>query len=134
MKIKEYVKGYTSGKRVTLMEVIQEEIELLTEILKFNKVGIKEETGDVFHFLQLWFYWRFGINGEIWKFSEASVQKFIDRKKVWNQIYICAGLKENISGFVGNYNKEWKVVKHLAEFGITPQKAKECYTKIVLNK
>lgn len=131
MKISEYVKEYTSGKRVTFLEVISEKKELIIEIIKMNKDGIREEFGDVFHFLQLWLFWRFGVDGEIWKISENSVQKFMDRKKVWNKIYICVGLEENISGFVGNYKKVHKVVNHLKKFGINKEKAEEAYNKVV---
>jgi hypothetical protein len=132
MKISEYVKKYTTGERITLREVFGEVKELFLEVLKLNGVGIKEEFEDVFHFLQLWFYWRFGVDGEIWKITENSVKKFIDRKLIWNKIYAFVGLPENISGYAGNYKKIEKVVNHLRKFGINREKAEEAYNKIVL--
>jgi hypothetical protein len=132
MTIGEYVKEYTSGERVEFREVLAEERELIVEIFKLNQAGIKEEFGDVFHFLQLWLFWRFGIDEEIWKITKDSVKKFMDRKSVWNEIYIYVGLKNNISGFVGNYKKVHKVINHLQKFGINKKKAEEAYGKIVL--
>ena len=132
MKIGEYVKEYTSGEEIKFKEVVSEIKELLAEISKFNREGMKEELEDVLHFLQLWFFWRFGINEEIWEITENSVKKFIERKKIWNKIYVYVGLKENVSGYVGNYRKIDKVVNHLQKFGINREKAEESYNKIVL--
>ena len=132
MKISEYIKEYTSGERVTFMEVVHEKIELLEEIFKFNKKGIKEEFGDVFHFFQMWLYWRFGLDGKIWKITDKSVQKFMDRKRVWNEIYVYVGLKENVSNFCGNYKRIEKVVNHLQKFGINKEKAEEAFNRIVI--
>lgn len=42
-----------------------------------DKTKIGEELEDVFHFLQLWLYWRFGLDGEIWKMTKNSVKKFM---------------------------------------------------------
>jgi len=88
MKISEYTKEYTAGKPITFRNMITEINELIAEITKMNRDGIKEEFEDVFHFLQLWLYCRFGVNGEIWKITKNSVRKFMDRKKIWNRIYI----------------------------------------------
>lgn len=96
--------------------------------------GIKEEFEDVFHFLQLWLYSRFGMDGEIWKITKNSVRKFMDRKLVWNRLYVSVGLPKNISGYVGNYKKMEKVVNQLQKFGIEKEKAEEAYRKIVANK
>ena len=131
MTIKEYIKDYTAGNRIVLTNVLSEVKELIIEVIKLNKAGIEEEWGDVFHFIQLWFYWRFGINGRIWRISQKSVDKFISRKRVWNKIYVKAGLKENISGYAGNYKKLEKVIRHLAQFGVDKQNAERVYYQIV---
>ncbi len=102
MKISEYIKEYTAGKPITLWNVFSEINEFLVAIVKVNNNEIKEEFEDIFHFLQLWLYWRFGIDGEIWKMTKNSVKKFMDRRLVWNKIYAFVGLPENISGYVGN--------------------------------
>lgn len=132
MKISEYTKEYTSGRPITFRDFSWEIKELIIEIVKLNKDGIKEEFGDVFHFLQLWLYCRFGIDREIWRITKNSVKKFMDRKNVWNKIYIYVGLEKNISGYVGNYKKIHKVINHLQKFGINKEKAEEAYNKIVL--
>lgn len=131
MKISEYIKEYTSGDPIEFHSIIMEIDEMVAEIIKMNRSGIIEEFEDVFHFLQLWLHSRFGIDGEIWKITRHSVKKFMDRKYVWNQIYVSVGLSENISGYVGNYRKIEKVVKHLQRFGIEKEKAEESYRKIV---
>lgn len=65
MKIAEYVKEYTNNDEpIILRNVFSEIKELIMEIIKFNKDGIKEEFEDVFHFLQLWLYCQFNVNGE----------------------------------------------------------------------
>ncbi len=58
MKISEYIKEYTGGKRICFSDVLQEIKELFIEIFKFKK-RIIEEFQDVLHFVQLWLYWRF---------------------------------------------------------------------------
>lgn len=134
MRISEYIKEHTAGKRITFRNVISEINEFLAEIIKLNKDATREEFEDIFHFLQLWLYWRFGVDGEIWKITKNSVKKFMDRKRVWNRIYIYVGLPENISGYAGNYKKIEKVMSHLQKFGIRKEKAEEAYRKIVLEK
>ena len=131
MNIKTYIKNYTSGNRITFRKVIDEIGEFFQEVLKFNKQGIKEEFGDIMHFLQLWLYWKFGINGKLWKVTKSSVKKFMGRKKVWQKIYKEVGLKINISNFCGNYKKVEKVIKQLSNFGISKQKAQKAYEKVV---
>lgn len=134
MKISEYIKDYTNGQRVKFKEILAEVNELLVEVFKLNFKGMAEEFEDVWHFLQLWLFWRFGLDGETWWISRHSVQKFVNRKKVWNRIYVEVGLSENISGYVGNYKKIEKVINHLAKFGIPKEKAEIAYQKIVLEK
>ncbi|MBD3359956.1 MAG: hypothetical protein GF365_04595 [Candidatus Buchananbacteria bacterium] len=131
MKISQYVKQYTDGKRITILDIFSEIKEFVIELIKFNKKGIKEEFGDVLHFIQLWLYWNFDLDGKTWKISQYSVSKFMARKDVWNKIYNYVGLPKNISGYVGNYNKIEKVINHLQGFDIDNQKAKEAYEKIV---
>jgi len=134
MKISEYIKEYTSDGSIFFREVLWEVKELIIEILKLNKDGVKEEFEDVFHFLQMWLYCKFGIDGEIWKITKNSVKKFINRKLILNKIYVYSGLKENISGYVGNYKKVQKVINQLQKFDINEIKAVEAYEKIVLKK
>jgi len=132
MKISKYVENYTSGNRITFKHVLDEINEFMHEVIKFNKEGINEEFQDIFHFLQLWLYWRFGLDSKIWKITQDSVNKFISRRKVWEKIYEYVGLDKNISKFCGNYKKEEKVIKHLAEFNISKEKSSDAYKKIVL--
>ena len=134
MKISQYIKKYTAGKPITLWNVIVEAGELMAEIIKANKEGIKEEFEDVFLFIQCWLYWQFNIDGQMWKISQNSAKKFADRKPIWNRIYREAGLAENVSGYVGNYQKMEKVVRHLAELGIGREKSEEAYSKVILGK
>jgi len=134
MKISEYVKEYTAGGPIVFLNVVSEVNELFLEFIEFRKDGIKEEFGDVFHFLQLWLYSQFGIDGEVWRITKNSVKKFIDRKSVWNNIYISVGLPQNVSGYVGNYNKIEKVVGHLQNFGVSKETAEAVYRKIVMEK
>lgn len=133
MTIENYIKEYTAGKGIYFKDVLNEVKEFITELFRFNKAGIKEEFQDVFHFLQLWLYCRFGINGEIWLKTKGSVDKFINRKKVWQNIYEYVGLDKNISGYAGNYKKIEKVIKHLSNFGVAKEKSEEAYSAIVLN-
>ncbi|MDD4995528.1 MAG: hypothetical protein PHW53_03645 [Patescibacteria group bacterium] len=134
MKISQYVKEYTDGGKITFRNILSEIKELAIEMVKFSRAGMAEEYEDVFHFLQLWLYCRFGIDGEIWQITKHSVDKFMKRKLVWNRIYTFVGLEENISGFVGNYKKIEKVVIHLQKFGIDRIEAERAYGQIVLEK
>ena len=65
MKISQCVKEYTAGEPIKLGDVFSEINEFFVELAKFNKDGVKEEIGDIFIFLQLWLYWRFGMDEEI---------------------------------------------------------------------
>lgn len=131
MKISQYVKEYTTGERVLFKDIISEAKELVVEVVKMHKGRIGEEFEDVFHFMQLWLYWQFSVDGDIWKITQHSVQKFMERKKVWNAIYVFVGLPENISGYVGNYKKVEKVINHLQKFGVKKEQAEEAYKRIV---
>ena len=81
MKISEYIEKYTLRKQIKFVDLVNEIKEFLIEVARFNTEGIKEEFGDMFHFLQLWLYWKAGINEEIWWLSKSSVNKFIVRRK-----------------------------------------------------
>jgi hypothetical protein len=129
--IKTYIKNYTSGNKIGFDKVIDEIREFTQELVRFNKQGMKEEFGDIMHFLQLWLYWKFGINGKLWKVTQSSVKKFMGRKKVWQKIYKEVGLNTNISNFCGNYHKMEKVIKQLSNFDISKQKAQKAYKKVV---
>ncbi|MFA6522237.1 MAG: hypothetical protein WCT24_01430 [Patescibacteria group bacterium] len=131
MKISAYIKEYTSGERINLSRVFSEVREYVDEVLKWNKQGMHEEAEDVFHFVQLWMYWRFGIDGEIWKISQHSVQKFMDRKALWQKLYRFVGLDEDISNFCGNNKKIEKVVAHLGKFGVSKGKAEEAFRTVI---
>lgn len=133
MKISQYIKEYTGSGKITFYDVMIELNELIVEIAKMRRDGIKEEFEDVLLFLQAWLYCRFWIDRELWRISKNSAKKFSDRKPVWNKIYISVGLQENISGYVGNYNKAEKVIKHLQKFGITKKQSEEVFRKIVKN-
>lgn len=131
MTIEKYIKEYTNGDRVRFTRIWDEFVEMLEEVIQLNWPEIEEEFQDVTHFVQLWLYWRFGVNGEIWKMTKGSVQKFMNRRKVWRQIYKFVGLPQDISNFCGNYQKQVKVTKQLAKFGISKEKAEKAYEAVV---
>lgn len=132
MKISEYVREYTSGRPIRFGRIFVEFFELIQEIFKFDKKGIREEFGDTLHFIQLWLFWRFKIDGELWKITQDSTDKFMKRREVWRKIYRYIGLPENISNYVGNYNREEKVIAQLKKFGVDENRAKEAYKKLVV--
>lgn len=134
MKVSEYIKEYTLDEPIKLRHVAIEISEFILEVIKFNWQRSKEEITDVLLMFQLWMFWRLHINGELWKSTKGSVDKTIRRKQVWNEIYLFVGLKENISGYSGNYNKVEKVVKHLHRFGIDRKAAANAYNKVVNKK
>lgn len=134
MRTKQYVKEYTNGERICFKHILLEVEEFLVELIRLNLKGMSEEFQDVLHFLQLWLYWRFGLNGEIWPVTKTSVSKFMSRKKTWQKIYLAAGLDKNISNFCGNYKRKEKVMAHLARFRIGRQKAEKAYQRVVLNQ
>ncbi|MCM2339276.1 MAG: hypothetical protein NDI62_02365 [Burkholderiales bacterium] len=134
MKVSDYLKEYSNGERITFREFLCEVQELIVEILKFNREGIKEEFEDVLHFLQLWLYWRFNIDGEIWGITKNSVRKFMNRKAFWQEIYLFVGLPRETSNFCGNCKKVHKVINHLQRFGINKEKAEEAFDKVILGK
>ena len=132
MLIADYVRTYTSGERVTFKKEVMSEVwELIVEIAKWNIEGIAEEFGDVIHFTQLWMYWRFGLNGELWQWSLSSVNKFMARLEVWRKLYVEVGLDPMISNFCGNYKKIEKVVKQLGKLGIDRERAEKAFQQIV---
>lgn len=129
----EYVKAYTSGDRILLFKGVWHEVkELIDEILKMDRRGIAEEWGDVVLFIQLWLYWRFGLDGLLWRSSYDSVRKFMGRLCVWQDLYVYVGLDRHVSNFCGNYFREHKVVKQLGKFGIDAEKAQGAYQAIVV--
>jgi hypothetical protein len=132
MRISEYIASYTSGDRVPFREVLQEVKEFLVELVHFNWKGMNEEGQDTLHFFQLWLYWRFKIDGEVWKCTSYSTTKFINRVGIWRKLYAHAGLDPQISNFAGNYAKLPKVIKQLGKFGVSEAKATEAYNVIVL--
>lgn len=132
MTIKEYTKEYTAGRPIHLTDILSEIKELVIELAKLDKNGVKEEFQDVLLFFQAYLYWRFGINGEIWKMAKNSAQKFAQRKQVWQKIYIKVGLSSDISGYVGNYKKLEKVIGQLENYGVNKNRAEEVWRKIVL--
>lgn len=132
MRISDYIASYTSGERVPFREVWQEVKELAVELVHLNGKGIREEWQDVLHFFQLWLYWRCKVNGEVWKCTNGSVTKFMNRVAVWRKLYAHAGLDPKISNFAGNYAKLPKVIKQLGKFGVSEERATEAYNEIVL--
>jgi hypothetical protein len=132
MKVSEYVKNYTSGDRISFWHILDEYKELLVEVSSGNWKGMNEEWQDVLHFVQLWLYWRFKVDGEMWSCTSQSVAKFMERVKVWHDIYEYVGLPRGSSNFCGNYKKFEKVAKQLAKFGVDGKRAKEAYDRIVV--
>ena len=134
MLIGEYIREYTKGERIRLFDIWGEIKEFLVELVKCDKLHSREEFQDVIHFSQLWLYWSFGLDGELWGITRQSVDKFIKRKDVWNRIYRFVGLKQNISGYAGNYEKVEKVVKHLSNFHVKRARALAAFNAIVSSK
>ena len=131
MKISKYIVDFTSGERIYFKSVIIEIGEMIKEVFKLNWKGVNEEWQDALHFVQLWLYWKFKKDGEVWECTKSSVQKFMDRVMVWHDIYEYAGLPRTTSNFCGNYHRPEKVVKQLAKYGIDEKRAMEAYHRIV---
>ncbi len=134
MKIDQYVQEYTHAERVKFLRIFVEVGELFEAIFRFDRKGIKEEYQDVLHFVQLWLYWRFGLNQEMWNCTKDSVNKFMSRKQVWQDMYEFVGLPRDISNQCSNYKRKEKVIKCLRSYGIERGKAVEAYNVVVLNK
>lgn len=132
MKVSKYIVDYTNGDRIELKHTFLEVWELVVEIAKFNTKGIKEEWQDVLVYFQIWLYWRFKVDGEMWPISRESAKKFMDRVEIWHDIYEYVGLPRRSSNFCGNYKRPEKVVKQLGKFGIDPVRAREAYDRIVV--
>ncbi|PIY63296.1 hypothetical protein COY93_00650 [Candidatus Uhrbacteria bacterium CG_4_10_14_0_8_um_filter_58_22] len=121
MKISQYVREFTSNERILPRHIWAEVKEWLVEVWHRNPAGMKEEFGDVFHFLQLWLFWRFRLDGELWPSTRGSTDKFMNRLKTWRRLYAAVGLPEDISNFCGNCSKLEKVVLQLGRFGVDRQ-------------
>ncbi len=137
MKIKDYIEQYTAndtGCPIIFKNILEEVWELIEVLIKLKKKKIKEEFSDVLHVFQIWLYNKFGLNGNIWKLSQYSVDKCMKRIVVWRKIYDCVGLDKNISNFSGNYKKLHKVEKQFSRFGICKKEAKKAYKEIVCYK
>jgi len=132
MKVSYYCQEYTHG-RVYFKDILKEIVEFLQELIKFNRKGMKEEFSDTISFVQCWLWNRFKIDGKLWKLALPSYQKFIKRRKVWQQIYNFVGIKHRCT-YCKNYQREYKVVRHLATFAISKEKALQAYQKIVLKQ
>jgi hypothetical protein len=132
MKVSAYVIDYTNGERIELVHAFAEVWEMLEEVFKLNYKGIKEEWQDVLVFFQLWLYWRFRVDGEMWSISSESAKKFMERVEVWHDIYEYVGLPRKTSNFCGNYKRPEKVVRQLGKFGVDPIRAKEAFERIVI--
>ncbi|MFH2063271.1 MAG: hypothetical protein ABIJ46_03910 [bacterium] len=134
MKISQYILEWTSNDRIRFRHIWAEFVEWLVEMLHWNRVGMREEWGDVLHFIQLWLFWRFGLDGELWPSTSESTDKFMGRLKIWRQLYVAVGLPEDSSRFCGNCTKLEKVIKQLGRFGISRAAAEQAYERIVLGK
>ena len=110
---------------------MSEFVEFLEEVAKGNAVEIKEEFQDTLHFIQLWLFWRFDINTQLWKITSGSTEKFMKRREVWRSIYKYVGLPETVSNYVGNYKREEKVVAQLKKFGVKDGVARDAFAEIV---
>lgn len=130
-KIEDVVWHYAPG-RMTLTRVLAEALELGEGVLRMDIQNIREEIGDTAHFLQLWLYWRFGINGKPWRISHGSIRKFAARIEVWEAIYQVAGLPESTPVYIGNYKKLHKVVEHLGRYGVNAEVAAIAYMVVVV--
>jgi hypothetical protein len=93
---------------------------------------MKEEWQDILVFFQIWLYWHFKINDQMWECSSESTKKFMNRVEVWHDIYEYVGLPRRTSNFCGNYKRPEKVVRQLAKYGIDAAKAREAYDRIVV--
>ena len=133
LKISEYIADYTSGDEVHFVEIWQEIKEFLHELIRFRWHASKEEFSDVLHFIQMYLYWKFGLDRKVWKSTEFSLRKFMGRLENWRKLYAEAGLDPMISNFCGNCSKEEKVVKQLSKFGVDELTAKKAFQKIIKN-
>lgn len=131
MKISKYIQDYTSGENVKIKEIFQEFKEFLEEIFKLDWKEAKLEFSDVLHFLQMYLYWTFKIDGGVWKVTQPSLDKFMGRLEKWRKLYALVGLDPMISNFCGNCNKEYKVVKQLGRFGVSEEDAKKAFRKVI---
>ena len=132
MKIKHFSDEYTHGKTY-FKDVLIEVKELFDEIIKFNKEGMKEEFADVVVFLQIWLWQKFKLNGDLWLLGRSSFNKFMERRKVWEQIYQHVGINQKCT-ICKNYIKPYKIIRHLKEFGISEEKSLQAYQNVVKNK
>jgi hypothetical protein len=130
MDIKHFTEEYTCGKTY-FKDVLAECKELFDEIVKFNKEGMKEEFADVVVFIQIWLWNKFKLNGKLWSLGKSSFDKFIKRRKVWEQIYQYVGIKQKCT-ICKNYVKSYKIVRHLKTLGISEKKALQAYQEVVL--
>jgi len=132
MKISKFCYEYTDKRNgCDLYDLFGEVKELGEAIFKLNSKEIKEEFHDVVCFTQIYLYYKYKIDGKLWKLGIPSYKKFARRKYVWNKIYQHVGLEKDISNFCGNYKRKDKVINHLSKFGIKELKALEAYEVIV---
>jgi hypothetical protein len=132
MKIQHFCAEYTRG-RVYFKDILSEIVEWFEELIKWNKEARREEWADVIAFLQMWLWNRFKINGELWNSGLSSFNKFISRRQMWEKIYAAAGIKEKCT-HCRNYARKEKVVEHLANFGVSKEKAEKIFEKVVNSK
>ncbi len=132
MKIKHFVNEYTHSK-TTFKNVWDEVIELSEELIPFNKKGVKEEFSDVIVLFQTWLWFKLNLNQNLWKLGKPSYKKFINRRAVWEELYIYTNLKKKCT-ICKNYNREWKVIKHLTSQGISELKSREAYMEVIMKK
>ena len=131
MRISEVIWRYTHRKKMTIGRVWLEVIELWEALVALDWRGVKEELGDVMHFLQIWLFWRFALDSKVWFFTVPTIKKFSDRLVVWQQIYVAAGLSANIVGSTANYRRQHKVVKRLTQLGVSESMAIKAYNQVV---
>lgn len=132
MLISQYIKDYTSGEPVGFVPGVSGEIaETLEAIWLRDRDAIREEWADVLHFLQLWLFWRFGMDSELWAWTMPSVRKFQARLVIWRKLYVAAGLDPMTSNFCGNNAKIEKVVKQLGTFGVPRDAAERAFREVM---
>ena len=130
MEIQHFCAEYTHG-RVYFKDILSEIVEWCEELIKWDRVAMRDEGADVVAFTQMWLWNRFKINGILWKSGLPSFNKFISRRKMWEKIYVAVGIKEKCT-YCRNYERKQKVIEKLAEFGVSKSKAESIFNKIVL--
>lgn len=132
MKISHFCKAYTDVKLGCPFSMILGEVgEFFVALVKLNFKEMKEEFHDIVSFVQMWLYYNYNVDGNLWRMAMPAYDKYMARRKYWDAIYDYVGLDRNVSTYCGNYQRRYKVISQLSRFGINEVKAVEAYEKIV---